>query len=187
MTSVKPAAGSPARTRAITILSGVVAVLYAFFVFVPMQRSNLKLQAQLRQKESKASQDSLLVQPIAQLSHELTIAQQLIGHWQASAPQMRTIADAFASIEKAARDAKVELLQFSPEAERSLASIGTVSVALELRSSYRGIHEFLRTIESLPMTTWMEEIELRPDGASDEVLKARTKLIIFFDCGDFSV
>jgi Tfp pilus assembly protein PilO len=187
MSADKTLTGNPGLRRwLITILAGGVAAAYALLVFVPGQRSIASMRKQIRDRQMQINRSETLVQPIRELEQQVATAQQMTAAWQRRAPDARHPAPLFAEVIRHANEAGAEVMNFAPQPEQPLETIGRIPVAMQAEGSYRSLHQLLTQLEGMRGLVWIDEVHFQPREKGGDRLSCTLKLIIFADRGEIS-
>jgi Tfp pilus assembly protein PilO len=174
------------RSRVITLLAGAGAIAYAFFVFVPGQKSLTRLNQQVLQKQQNVAQTNLLVQPITQTQQELNTTDAFIAQWRERSPRGSQLSQTVGRILQAAERNEVEIVQLQPQEETALQTITTTPVNLRVAGSYQHVYGMLRDLDKMGGVLWVEQLDLQAEPANNDELECTIKLVIFSDRGEIS-
>lgn len=170
----------------ITIIAGGAAVAYAMVVFMPGHRAIASMRKQVRERQSQIGRSQTLVESIRALEQQVATTEQMTAAWQKRAPRSRHPAPIFAEVIRHAKEADAEVMNFVPQTEQPLETIGMIPVAMQAEGSYQSLHELLEKLESMRGLLWIDEVHLQPRNKGDGRISCMLKLIIFADRAEIS-
>ena len=163
----------------IALCAGVVG--YAFFVFLPTQRSISALQSELETHQSYIAQQQLATATLASLEEELRETREFTHQWREHAPDLRRRSPLNATVAKCAANAGVDIVQLNPQAPETLAHLARVPISLTCEGKFEQIFDFLGELEQLPHVIWVEDMQLaKLDDVSDSI-RCELDLVVFAD------
>jgi Tfp pilus assembly protein PilO len=175
-----------ARSRLITLISGGAAVLYAVLVFLPQQQAIHKLRQKIKERDAEVARSLRLSDLIHELTERLHATEQFTAQWKSQAPPASHVTPVFAELIRHAKTAGAEIVSLSPQTELPLETIGRTPVSLQVRGSYRSLHELLQRVEEMQGVVWIDELNLQPQASGDKPLGCTLKLMIFSNRGEIS-
>ena len=178
--------GIEQRNLAITLALCGAVVAYVFLLFLPTQKSIAALQAELATHQDYIARQQQSHMALAGLKADVQAARVFSENWRATAPSANRLAPVNASISLCAKEAQVEITQINPQPLSPLSQLVKAPVSISCDGSFEQVFNFISRIESLPYTTWIEQMHLtKLDGGGDSV-RCELKLVIFADKRDSS-
>jgi type IV pilus assembly protein PilO len=172
--------------RVLLLSCGAAVGVYLWCLYLPNQNRIQAIWNEIDQKEAEIIAANSLASEIQQTQLKLDATQKFIDHWRKQAPQAESVAPVFGDIVKLARDSQTELVSFTPKTELPLENVSLVPVVVQARGSYHSLHEFLRELESLPLTIWIEDLEIQKRDSTSDLLECGFLMTIFTERSDIS-
>jgi Tfp pilus assembly protein PilO len=154
-------------TLGVTLLLGGGAMVYAFAIFLPTQRSTALLQAEIDANQDFIHRAETTAGTLAAVEQQLQAARGFAQDWHASAPQAAHLAPMLGAITRCATEAGVMGLHFDPRPAQPLAAVSRVPLVLACDGTYEQIFELLRKLEALPQSIWIEDLRMGNAAASE--------------------
>ena len=159
---------------------------YAFFVFVPGQKSIIALRTELRAKQEKIIAADHVSTAINQTDQQINAARQFIHKFAASTPREDKLGDIFGQIFARADEAGASITRLEPQRGTRFNMVGQASVRIESQSTFSQLFDFLNKLERLPAPLWITELEIETSREGNETLRSQLTLTIFADNRDNS-
>lgn len=182
---MKPQNRKP-RSWIITALLSAVAVAYVLFVFLPGQRAIGSMRKQLHEKQEYIVQADRLVFAISRASTDLQSAHEFSAGWRNAAPSEAKLAAIFGGLTERAQLAGLAMHRFDPQPIVRLDSIWEAPINMVAEGSFSQVIEFLRLVETMPGTIWVQDLRLERGENVEKHLRCTLTLIVFADNRDFS-
>ncbi len=170
-------------TLVLTALLGAVSLSYVYFVYLPASEATAALREELAEKQDYILQSAPVEGQNRALARELELTNKYCEQWQNAAPKGEPAAQ-FVLLTDAAHDAEVQVRRFEPLAVEEMKLIRRIPVNLECSGKFRDIFRFMKSIEALPQTIWIEDVHLESESAESDLLTCQLRLIIFADNRD---
>lgn len=174
------------RSRLITLVAGGAAIVYAVFVFVPVQRAVSQTRKTIRSQQSQIVKSVSLAKSIQEAEAKLATTEEFIGVWRAQTPTPKHLPAVYSEIISLAQDHGAEVTSLLPQAEQPLNTIGLVPVVLQSAGSYQSLRGLLIRLETMSGRVWVEEVHLQPLDKQSDRLSGTIKLIIFTNRDEIS-
>jgi Tfp pilus assembly protein PilO len=101
-------------------------------------------------------------------------------------PEERELGVAFGKVHETANKAQVRITKFDPQAPAVYERLRRVPVVVGCTGSFAQIHEFLRTLEEMPLTIWVESMRMEKDPKTGRDVMCEITLGIFANNSDIS-
>lgn len=165
----------------ITLSLAAMAVVYLSLVWMPNHKAIRELKKEMETKRSFVAQSAGLATAILGAEHELEAAETAVQQWRKSAPRHRDLPTLYAKIDALAKDSHLSITKFDPQPPIADETVQQIPVSITCSGSFAHIHEFLRGIEQLPATIWVESLRLEKKGAATQAVSAEVVLAVFSD------
>ena len=176
-----------ARSRLlITVAMGGAVLAYAFFVFLPTQKSIRQLHDELRQKQTEIYQAEQLIATTVKTERELAETKDFIGKWREKAPGAKEVTGMFAQVTQDARESGVKTVRFDPQALQRYQTVDKLPLEMEVQGAFPQVFDFVRRLEGLEAPIWVEEVNLEPVSENSEDLQCELKMAVFAARTDIS-
>jgi Tfp pilus assembly protein PilO len=163
----------------ITVALGGAVLAYAFFVFLPTQKSIRELHTELQRKQMEIVQAERLVSTTVQTGRELAETREFIGRWRETTPTAKEVMGVFAQVTQGARDSGVKTVRFDPQPQRRYETVDKLPLEMEIQGAFNQVFDFVRCLESLEAPIWVEELTLEPASENSEKLQCELKMAVF--------
>ena len=174
------------RSWIVTSLLSAVAVAYVVFVFLPGQRAIGGMRKQLHEKQQYVVQADRLTFAIQKATDDLQAAHDYAEEWRTAAPSEAKLAATFGRITERAQQAGLNVHRFDPRPVVKFDSIWQAPISLVAEGDFQQIFEFVRLVEAMPGTVWVQDLRLESDAKADGRLRCELTLTVFADNRDFS-
>lgn len=182
---MKPLTKKP-RSWMVTAALSATAIAYVVFVFLPGQRAIGDMRKQLHEKQQFIVQADRLVFAIERASADLQSAHEYAEGWRAEAPSEAKLAAKLGQITQRAQQSGLTLGRFDPQPVVKLDAVWQAPITLVGEGDFQQICEFLRLVETMPGTVWVQNLRLDNGGKEDGPLRCEMTLTVFADNRDIS-
>ena len=178
----KKRAKKPISRRMLALIGiGAAAFAYVYFFALPTIRATTEYRKELEQKRNEILEAVPLIEENRQLSEDLEKIRGLVDKWHAETPSSHSIAALFGKITDAASSSGVQIRRFNPEGTDTLQLMERVRLSLECQGSFRQFHLFLKKVEELPPTIWIDRLRIDSNDSETGAISAELTLSIFAD------
>jgi len=163
----------------ITLPLAGAAAAYVFLVFLPAQRRIGDIRDELNTKREFIANAQMLA-PSVLVAHEKLAA--LTGHderWQRQTPSRSQLPAVFAGINLAARAAGATTTQFEPQTPIPHETVTQYPLKMSVLGSHQSILRFVRSLERMPASIWVNDLRLEVTRESGENLQCEVDLGVF--------
>ena len=157
------------------------AAAYVYFLFLPGQRSLAGLRAEMSAAEQFIGQVEAFSPAIEATQQQLDTTRDYVGQWEQSAPTEDGLARVFGRINRLAKESDITTTRFEPHTAVPYDKIRRVPVAVTCVGSFGQICQFLRALECLEETIWVEGLQMQRRGKDSEDIECELTLAIFAD------
>ena len=157
----------------------VIAAAYVWFFYLPGSRAIDELREQVKTKQSYIDEAATLNDALRKENQELEEAKKYVAARQQRIPEEKDLGVAFGKVHETANKARVRITKFDPQAPVVYERLRRVPVTVGCTGSFAQVHEFLRTLEEMPLTIWVESIRMEKDQKSGRDVTCELSLGIF--------
>jgi Tfp pilus assembly protein PilO len=167
----------------VAALPTAIAVVYLSLVWLPGYSAITALQDQIEYERQFVAQAADLPAMLAGCQRDLETAESVVARWEKDAPRSGRLAPHFEKIDAVAREAGLAVTRFAPQPVVVHEKIHEIPLVIDCSGRFAQVHEFLRNIERLPATVWIESIKIEnPDDKAKNV-KCKITLVAFSAAG----
>ena len=169
-------------TRQSLIITSVLALGalgYTFLVFLPVKNVIANMNLEIQDQQDYIIKSEALVTQIHMISDELAQSREFTRSWEANAPMKSDVSSLFSQIAEISKKAETKLISFDPQNEKPRAFVNEFGVSMSINGSYMEIFDFVKQIEELPVSIWMNELTLSRTSDDGETLRAEMSFTIF--------
>jgi len=174
---------NPRITRVLLfLLLGLAVISTVAFVFLPRERAIADLRAELETREQFISETQHMDALIVSMENDLEAARAYVDARVSSAPPEAKLASVFGTIASEAKDSGVVTQSFQPQKsndEQSPISRSTATMVTE--GDFLEMFDFLGRLERLPVSLWLDDLQLQVVDEETSRLSCEMTLVIFAD------
>lgn len=170
----------------LTVLISGAALAYAFFVFLPTQKSIANIRTELKNQRNDVVELGSLETQIVGLERRIALSRAAIDKWRDHAPSPQETATFIGVVSQMAQEAGARVERITPKDVVRMASLQQHPAELSVEGNFLQIADFLRKLEERPETIWITRLNLTASG--DQVASVRCELsfTVFADNPDDS-
>ena len=161
-------------------------VAYVYFFFLPGERSVRGLREELAGATEEIEQAEAFRPAIEASREEFEKTDAYVRRWEESAPSEEDLSGLFGQINRLTKDSGATTTRFEPQPTVDYDKIRQVPVALACVGSFSQISAFLRDLENLRETIWIENLEMERPREDSEDVQCQLTLAILGDKPDDS-
>jgi Tfp pilus assembly protein PilO len=154
-------------------------VAYAMLLYVPNHKAIAETRRQIETKRQEVAQATMLASTLALAKKDLARAKEPIAAWNSTTTDARQMALLFGRINDLVKSSGAVTTRFDPERERRRQRIVEIPLSLGIAGTFAQIQEFLRSLERLPTTIWIESLKMAVAGKDGSSILAEIKLVVF--------
>jgi Tfp pilus assembly protein PilO len=136
---------------------------------------------QIEAERTVVAQGTGLSTSLANAKQELDSAQSVARRWEKAAPGKRDIPALFARIDALAKNANLTIGRFDPQPAVPHESFEEIPINMTCSGTFAQIYEFLRAVEGMPVTVWVESLRMEKTGKAVKGVKCELNLVVFSD------
>jgi Tfp pilus assembly protein PilO len=144
----------------VTPCLGAIAMAYLMFVWIPSRHAIKEWCEQVEAKQQVLAQSANLSAMLAATQQDLSKSRDLAADWEKAAPGKRDIPALYGQVNALAKDAGLTISRFDPQSFVAYEKLEKIPLTIVGSGSFSQVFEFLRLIEGLPVTIWVESIRL---------------------------
>jgi len=164
---------------AVTALPTAIAIVYLALIWLPGNRAITDVQDRVETQRQFVVDAAGLPAMLADRQRELDAAEAAIARWKKAAPRNRRLAAYFEKIDAVAREAGLTVARFDTQPAVGHETIREVPLVIDCSGGFAHVHEFLRNLERLPATVWIESIEIENMKNSAKDVTCKVNLVGF--------
>lgn len=162
-------------------LSGTLAVVVGFWFmfYAPGEREEENLRREIAEKRAFITGVSALPVTLRKTREKMRLTDTYLAQWRERTPKDREVSRVFAEINRIARLCAVETTRFDPLPTAPMQTISKVPVLVELSAPFDALSAMLGKLEMLETPIWIEGIQIKENGKSENSVKCEIKLVVF--------
>ena len=161
-----------------------LAVAYVLAVFLPGQRAIDQLRGELADHREFVVSTTFVTPAIQATRDELGKTDAYNAAWSADAPAEPDLSELYGRIHALVKTAGATTTRFEPQPTVDYEQLRRIPVLVGCTGSFSQLGRFLKTLEDLPQTIWVETAEFSTNGQAEGVVKCEVELVIFADNPD---
>lgn len=163
----------------ITIPMAAAAVGLIVFVILPGHRDSASLKKEISEKQQFLAGAGHLATTAAATQESLDKVDAFVQAFAKNSSAQQDRSALYAKITEAARSAGLTTTRFDPRPAQPGTVITRLPMHLACTGSFVQIAQFLYMLESMPMSIWVESIEIRRMAESAESVQFEASLVVF--------
>jgi len=160
----------------VTVPVAVVGVIYVVFFFLPGKRAIGELRDRIQAHQEGIDQAAMVAAVLPAVQKDLKKAEDYNTAWEKNAPAVAEAAALHGKINALALAAGAELTRLDP-GER----IQQIPLSVRCTGSFAQISGFLRSLEELPETLWIDSLNLESPEENRGIVQCEITLVVFAD------
>lgn len=170
----------------VTVPLAAAAIAYVTLVFLPGRRAIGEARDQIEQKRDYVTRATGLAAALHAAQQELEKAQAYSTAWEEHAPTQGRLSALYGRIHVLADAAGTTTTRFDPEPVVQYDKVCQIPLVVGCTGSFDQIWEFMRGLEGLQATIWMDSVNLeRLDGVEGSIT-CELNLVVITDNLDIS-
>lgn len=165
----------------LTALISGTALVYAVFVFMPMQKSIAGIRADLASQRNEILELGSLENEIVDLERRISAVRATIESWQEHAPTPQQTATFIGVVSQLAQHAGANVERITPRSVVKMAALRQHPADLTVDGDFGQIAEFLRLLERRPETIWITRLDLTASGEAGANVRCELSFTVFTD------
>ncbi len=161
----------------------LVAVLVGYFVLVylPTRRAIAELREQIEQQQNTITEAAVVSSSLKVAKDQLQQAEDYLEVWRQTAPAAEDIPALQGEFNSLATDAGTAVTRFDPQKPVRHAKLQQFPLGIGCSGSLLEVYDFLRSLEELPATIWIDDLSLEKMDQEAEDIECELTLVTFVD------
>jgi Tfp pilus assembly protein PilO len=165
----------------VTIPLVAIAVIHIVFVFFPGRNVINQLRAEIESRQHYISNADSISTALAAAQQELLEARSYIENWQRAALTVHRLPVLYGKINNISHKAGTATTRFEPQLLVELGLIKQIPIHMACTGTFIQIHEFIRSMENLPQTIWIDALQFNKTGQTGGNILCEIDLVVFSD------
>lgn len=158
---------------------GAIAIAYLTLTWLPSSRAIQQWREQVTAEQQVVAQATELSATLLASQQELEKTDAVVAQWEKAAPGKRDISALFGQINALAKDAGLTISRFDPQTFLVYEKLQEIPITVVCSGTFNELFGFLRLIEGLPATIWVESIRLEKTGENAKDVRCELSLAVF--------
>lgn len=163
-----------------------IALAYVFFAFLPSQKAMKSLRQQLVEQQQFILETDKLFTTVSASHREYEQSSTFNQQWQLAAPDAQQADRLPSRISELANQAGLRILRLEPQAAKPRGLVVEYPILASVEGDFEAIFRFLKAIEELPQTIWLQNVSLHKPGELKGDLRCDLTLTILGDLAEKS-
>jgi Tfp pilus assembly protein PilO len=165
----------------VTIPLVAIAAIHIAFVFFPGRKIISQLQRDIEYRQLYISNADNVSVELADAQQELVKVKSYIENWRRVAYAINRLPVLYGNINKLSKQAGTTTSRFEPQMIIELGMIRQIPIHMACTGTFAQIHEFIRSLEGLPQTIWIDQLRFDKPGQNGEYILCEINLVVFSD------
>ncbi len=165
----------------VTLSLAAIAVVHLTLVWLPGRRAVKEMREQVETKQTFVAQATQLSAALIGVQQELDKAESVVAQWEKTAPGKRDIPELYGKINALAKDARLAIGRFDPQPFIVHERLHEIPLTMSCSGTFAQLYEFLRDVERLPATIWVESMRLEKAATNTKEVQCELNLVVFSD------
>jgi Tfp pilus assembly protein PilO len=165
----------------VTIPLVAIAVVHIVFVFFPNRNVITQLRAEIESRQRYIGNADNISHKLATTQQELLETKSYIESWQHTAHMVHRLPVLYGNINKLSDSAGTATTRFEPQMPVELGLIRQIPIHMVFTGTFGQTHEFIRSLESLPQTIWIDSLQINKAGQAGGNILCEMDLVVFSD------
>ncbi|MFN0021541.1 MAG: type 4a pilus biogenesis protein PilO [Pirellulaceae bacterium] len=161
-----------------------IALGYLCFVFLPSQKALKVARQQLAEKQRFILETDNLFAAVSAVHPEFEQTSAVAEKWQHDAPDVHQADRLPTQISFQANLAGIRVLRLEPLAAKPHGLVVEYPTQVSVAGGFEGIFEFLKSVEEMPQTIWLQNVKLHRPGEVRGEMQCDLTLTILGDLAD---
>jgi Tfp pilus assembly protein PilO len=165
----------------VTLPLMAIAAVHILFVFYPGYKAVARLRVDIDYRQHYISDAAKVAAELASARQELADVNSYIDAWQQSASAIQRLPVLYGDINKLSKQSDTITTRFDPQLINELSQIRQIPINMACKGTITHLYEFIRSLESMPQTTWIDSLRFDSNGQTGENVLCEIKLVVFSD------
>jgi Tfp pilus assembly protein PilO len=163
----------------VTLSLAAIAIVYLKFVWLPGRRAIQEMSQQVEMKQAFLAQSTGVAAMLVGVQHQVDRADSIASEWDKASPGKRGIPQLYGTINSLAKEAHLATGRFDPQPFVTHERLREIPLTMSCTGSFSQLHEFLRELEGLPATIWVDSIRLEKLAPPAQDVQCELSLVVF--------
>jgi len=166
----------------VTLSLAAIAVVYMTWGWLPGRKAVQKIRDDIETKQATIAQSTGLSSALMDVQREIEKTQSVVDRWDRSAPKQKDLSALFGRINTLAKSAKLTIRRFDPQPPVVYETLREIPIAMSCSGTFAQVYEFLRSVEQLEATIWVESIRMESiakDRKDAKDVQCELNLVVF--------
>jgi Tfp pilus assembly protein PilO len=136
---------------------------------------------QVEAKRTLIAQTTGVSGMVNNVQREIDQAESVASRWEKAAPKKRDIPQLYGKIDALAKDAHLSISRFDPQPFIVHEQLQEIPITMTCSGKFTDVYAFLRDIERLPPTIWVESVRLDKAAQNTKDIQCELNLVVFSD------
>jgi Tfp pilus assembly protein PilO len=165
----------------LTVLIAGAVLAYAFFAFLPTQKSIAGLRSELAEQRKEVLERGSLEAEIVGLQSRIAVVRATLDAWREHAPTEQETATFIGVVSQLAQQAGARVERITPRSVVNMAALRQHPADLTVEGDFVQIADFLRSLEQRPETIWITRLNLTASGDAGASVRCELSFTVFTD------
>jgi len=165
----------------VTIALVAIAIVHIVFVFFPGRNVITRLRAEIESRQYYISNADSTSAALVGAQQELHEVRSYIENWQHMALIVHRLPVLYGNINDISNRAGTATTRFEPQMMVELGLLRQIPIHMACTGTFAQIHEFIRSMESLPQTIWIDSLQFNKSGQAGGNILCEIDLVVFSD------
>jgi Tfp pilus assembly protein PilO len=165
----------------VTIPLVAIAVIHITFVFFPGRKVIAQLRKEIESTQLYISNANNVSATLAAAQQELLEVKSYIEKWRRSVFLVHRPPVLYGNITNLSKQAGTTTTRFEPQPIVELGLIRQIPIHMACTGTFAQIHDFIRSLESLPQTIWLDSVKYQKSGQNGGYILCEINLVAFSD------
>jgi Tfp pilus assembly protein PilO len=158
-----------------------IAVIHITFVFFPCRKAIRQLRMDIEYAQLFIGNGGNVSAKLVAAQKDLLEAKSYIEKWRREVFSVHRLPTIFGNINALSKQSGTAITRFEPQAFIELGLIRQVPVHMACTGTIAQIHEFIRSLENLPQTIWLDTLKFQKSGQNGDITVCEINLVAFSD------
>ena len=156
-----------------------IAVAYLALIWAPSRRLIRQWREEAESQQQVVAQGTELSAVLVASEQELDKTEAVASQWEKTAPGKRDIPALFGKINALAKEAGLTISRFDPQPFVVYERLQELPTTVVCSGTFAELFGFLRLIEGLPATIWVDSLRLEKDSKNAKDVRCELSLAVF--------
>jgi len=165
----------------VTIGLIAIAVIHIVFAYLPGRKLIDQLRREIECRRLYITDSANVSATLAAAQLDLATAKSYIENWRQVAATTHRLPVLYGTINNLSKQAGITTTRFEPQMVVEFGTIRQIPIHMACTGSFAQIHVFISSLESLPLTIWMDTLRFEKTGQTGEYVLCEINMVVFSD------